>query len=66
MVAAGYLDKLVDLAQLEDFWHGFGLDFPTHPAVMPTTGDFTHVPVTIYGASVKVFENVLALGDTLV
>ena len=50
MVASGYLDKLVDLAQLGDFWHGFQLDFPTHPAVTSTAGDFTHVPVTIYGA----------------
>ena len=51
MIHAGFMDLLVDLGQLPEFWANFGKDFPTHPALLD--GSFTHVPITLYGRSLK-------------
>ena len=48
MISSGYLDKIVDLSQLDGFWKHFCKDYPRHPASSCEPGD-TPVPISLYG-----------------
>ena len=51
VIAAGYLDMVVDLESLSEFWAHFLMDYPDHPAGRDS--DYTHVPLTLYGSLAK-------------